>query len=130
MLLELLNNTFFEGAVLPKSHYEAKKILQDLGLGYECIHACKYDCVLFWKEHKDKDGCPTCKTSRWKINDGKGKKIPHKILCYFPLKSRLQRLFMSKHSSMDIRWHTKKRMDTEGVLRNSADSKAWKHFER
>ena len=30
MLLKLLNNAFFEGTVLPKSHYEAKKIFQGL----------------------------------------------------------------------------------------------------
>ncbi|KAL3629961.1 hypothetical protein CASFOL_026273 [Castilleja foliolosa] len=51
-----------------------------LGLGYECIHACKYDCALFWKENEKLETCPICQTSRWKLNDGTGKKIPHKIL--------------------------------------------------
>ena len=65
------------GGTLPKSHYEARKMLNDLGLEYIYIHACKYDCALFWKEFEQCEQCPTCGTSRWKIDDGKGKKISH-----------------------------------------------------
>ena len=36
----------------PASYYDAKKILRDLGLGYETIHVCKYDCALFEKNMK------------------------------------------------------------------------------
>ena len=50
MILQLLNEAF-KVAQLPKNHYEAKKYLRTLGLGYESIHACENDCVLFWKEH-------------------------------------------------------------------------------
>ena len=31
--------------------YEAKKFLRELGLGYEAIHACKNDCILFLKDN-------------------------------------------------------------------------------
>ena len=34
------------GTNIPSSFYEAKRKLRDQGLGYETIHACKYDCVL------------------------------------------------------------------------------------
>ncbi|KAA0047438.1 uncharacterized protein E6C27_scaffold498G00310 [Cucumis melo var. makuwa] len=44
----------------PNSFYEAKRKLRNLGLGYETIHACKYDCVLYWKEFADLQHCPTC----------------------------------------------------------------------
>ena len=64
MLLELLKDAFPPGETLPRSHYDALKMLRELGLGYVSIHACKYDCVLFWKEFKDLDQCPECKTSR------------------------------------------------------------------
>ena len=95
MLLELLRDAFFlDQEILPKSYYEANNMLRALGLGYISIHACKYDCALFWGEYKDLQECPICSTSRWKINDGHGKKIPYKILRYFPLTPRLQRLYV------------------------------------
>ena len=47
MLLAYLKSIFPDGEVLPNSEYEAKKVLQDLGLGYVPIHACKYDYALF-----------------------------------------------------------------------------------
>ena len=130
MLLELLKDAFPMGETLPKTHYDALKMLRELGLGYELIHACKYDCVLFWKELKDENNCPECNTSRWKLNDGKGKKIPHKVLRYFPLKPRLQRLFMSRKTAKDMRWHYNKRVDDENILRHPADSKVWKEFDK
>ena len=40
MLLQVLMDMLPSGAKLPKDHYEAKKIVRDLGLGYENIHAC------------------------------------------------------------------------------------------
>ena len=49
---------------------------------------------------------------------------------YFPLTSRMQRLFKSRHTSDNMRWHKEKRVDTEGVLRHRADAEAWKHFDK
>ncbi|KAA0060503.1 uncharacterized protein E5676_scaffold119G001090 [Cucumis melo var. makuwa] len=40
---------------LPVSYYEAKKRLCDLGMGYESIHVCKFDCALFWKDYASLD---------------------------------------------------------------------------
>ncbi|XP_065620649.1 uncharacterized protein LOC136063750 [Quercus suber] len=56
-------------AKLPKDHYEAKKIVRDLGLDYEKIHACLNDCMLFWKENVNLEECPCCKISSWKMNE-------------------------------------------------------------
>ncbi|KAF7131579.1 hypothetical protein RHSIM_Rhsim09G0057000 [Rhododendron simsii] len=114
---------------IPGNIYEAKKFLRDLGLGYVPIHACKNDCALFWKENADLEKCPVCEEPRYKLDDGKGKKIPHKILRYFPLTPRLQRFYMSSKTCTDMRWHKEKRVD-DGVLRHPADGKAWKHFDR
>ncbi|KAA0064175.1 uncharacterized protein E5676_scaffold218G00570 [Cucumis melo var. makuwa] len=36
-------------------------------LGYETIHACKYDCVLYLKEFADFQHCPTCGEARNKF---------------------------------------------------------------
>ena len=58
MLLDLLRDVLPDGETRPKSHYDEKCMLQGLGLGYISIHACKYDCVLYWNEFKDKQKYP------------------------------------------------------------------------
>ncbi|TYK18968.1 uncharacterized protein E5676_scaffold418G00580 [Cucumis melo var. makuwa] len=130
MLLELLRAAFpMCNSTIPSSFYEAKRKLRDLGLGYETIHACKYDCVLYWKEFADLQHCPTCGEARYKVNHNRGKKIPHKVLRHFPLVPRLQRLFVSQEGSADMRWHRDKRVETDDVLRHPADAEGWKHFD-
>ena len=39
----------------PKSYAEAKSVLTQVGLGYDIIHVCKYDCALFWGDHAKKN---------------------------------------------------------------------------
>ncbi|KAF7152217.1 hypothetical protein RHSIM_Rhsim01G0128800 [Rhododendron simsii] len=114
---------------IPWTLREAKKYLRDLGLGYLPIHAFKYDCALFWKENENLDKCPKCGEPRYKLNKSKGKKIPHKILRYFPLIPRLKRLYMSKKIADDMRWHKEKRVDDD-TLRHPADGEEWKNFDQ
>lgn len=128
MLLELLTYTFPLCEKLPVSNYQAKKIVKDLGLHYEKIDACKNDCMIYYKELVNASHCPTCKVSRWKVNNGKGKKIPWKVMRYFPLTPRLQRLFMSSKTTTDMRWHSVKRVN-DGILRHLVDGEDWKCFD-
>ena len=86
MIIKLIKGAFPDGVTLPRSYREAKRFCRDLSFGYESIHACKNDCVLFWKEYADKVKCPTCNTSRWSCVKGSGKNIPQKVLRYFPIK--------------------------------------------
>ncbi|XP_028076149.1 uncharacterized protein LOC114278323 [Camellia sinensis] len=85
---------------------------------------CSYN-----EEYENEDECP-CKAPRYKVRKGKGKKIPHKVLRYFPLKPRLQRLFISRKTAIDMKWHKDKRVEKENVLRHPADSEAWKDFDK
>jgi len=107
MILELLKKAFDFDDTFPKNACEVKKYAHDLGLGYVKIEACKNNCILYWKEYEHADKCPKCSHPRWKNkreeaddsddeSDKKGqrKSIPYKILHYFPLILRLQRLFM------------------------------------
>ncbi|XXG58741.1 hypothetical protein AAC387_Pa04g0977 [Persea americana] len=130
MNLELIKAALPTGETLPKSYYEAKKYMRDLGLGYVPIHACKYDCALFWREHEHKTNCPECGEPRYKLNKGKGKKIPQNVLRYFPLKPRLQRLFISRKTAKDMRWHKEKRVREDNVYRHPADSQAREEFDK
>uniref|UniRef100_A0A2N9GFA6 Transposase-associated domain-containing protein n=1 Tax=Fagus sylvatica TaxID=28930 RepID=A0A2N9GFA6_FAGSY len=133
MLLELLKDAFPMCETLPTSNYGAKKIIGDLGLHYEKIDACENDCMLYYKENSKANQCSICHLSRWKTNNkdgkGNGKKVPWKVLRYFPLKPRLQRLFMSMKTVADMRWHHDERLN-DGVLRHPADAEAWKSFNR
>ncbi|XP_062074910.1 uncharacterized protein LOC133778915 [Humulus lupulus] len=130
LLLDLLSKAFPKDNKIPRSYYDGKKMLRDLGLGYETIHVCEYDCDLFWKENKNAERCPICGHERYKFQGTKGKKIPHKKMQYFLITPRLQRLFMSRHTSSDMRWHKEEHVDTEGVLRHPADAEVWKDFDR
>ncbi|KAG8491840.1 hypothetical protein CXB51_015115 [Gossypium anomalum] len=56
------------------------------------------------------------------------RKKPVKVLRYFPLIPRLQRLFMSSKTAESMRWHNDQRTD-DGLLRHPADSLAWKSFD-
>ncbi|CAL5440087.1 unnamed protein product [Camellia sinensis] len=96
MLLQILKDMLPSDANLPKDSYDAKKIIKDLGLGYEKIHACPNDCMLFWKEHANDEVCH-CGASRWATNENdlehnmstsskKRKKKAAKVLRWFPLK--------------------------------------------
>ncbi|XP_050365568.1 uncharacterized protein LOC126784123 [Argentina anserina] len=134
-LLKLLKEAFPMCDKLPTSNYRAKKIVEELGLHYERIDACKNDCVIYYGDLVDAKSCPTCKLSRWKTpstttkkKGEKSKKIPWKVLRYFPITSRLQRLFMSSKTAPDMRWHFEDRVK-DGVLRHPSDAEAWKSFD-
>ena len=70
------------------------------------------------------------KTSRWTYVAGKGTKISRKVLRYFLIKPRLQRLFMSKEIANDVKWYKDGRVDNEDSLRHLADLIVWKEFDK
>ncbi|RLM66420.1 uncharacterized protein C2845_PM16G03270 [Panicum miliaceum] len=130
-----------DGHCLPTSLEKVQKVVRDLGLDYQKIHACVNDCVLFRGDYADKDNCPTCGESRWKETGGtekddpidsdcgkKQKHFPCKILRYFPLIPRLQRLYMRASTSKLMRWH-KEELVRDGKMRHPADSLAWQHVD-
>ena len=137
--LSLWRDTLPLGHCIPDTIKKAQKIIRDLGLTYIKIDACVNDCVLFHGPLADMDTCPTCGESRWKKDDtnsdeigessgsgGAKKRTPCKVLRYFPLTPRLQRLYMSKETSSLMRWH-KEELVCDGKMRHPADSLAWKH---
>jgi hypothetical protein len=73
-ILKLLAEAFLECNTLPKSYNEAKNLLKELDLGYDSIHVCFNNCVLFRKQYAKLDDCPICGLSKWK--DPARKKIP------------------------------------------------------
>ncbi|RVW69554.1 hypothetical protein CK203_059352 [Vitis vinifera] len=100
-LLSILGDMLPLNNELPLSMYEAKKTLNTLGMEYEKIHACPNDCILYRNELKDATSCPTCGTSRWKL-DGTVPKI-----------------------AKDLIWHAQER-EFDGKMRHPFDSPSWK----
>ena len=50
LLLQVMHNMLLEENTLPKSYYQAKKILCSMGMEYRKIHACPNDCILYRHE--------------------------------------------------------------------------------
>jgi hypothetical protein len=87
--------------------------------------------------NQELESCTVCGEFRWKDEiyldedrqpKSSRKKCPVKVLRWFPLIPRLQRLFMSEHIAPHMRWHEKD-CTKDGVLRHPADSEAWKSFD-
>jgi len=115
----------FKQAKFPSSASEAKKIINKSGLNYIKIDACPKYCMLYLGDEKYLEACKTCGTSRWKP---KKKKIIAKVLCYFPLKPRLQRLFSCSKTAQDMRSHALDN-NKDCLMRHPRDGEAWKTFD-
>nr|CAH66691.1 OSIGBa0097A15.6 [Oryza sativa] len=124
-LLKLIKNILPEGNKLPKTTYEAKKIVCPLGLEVQKIHTCPNDCIVYRGEkYENLEACPVCKALRYKIRrddpgevDGQltKKRIPAKLMCYFPIIPRLRRLFRNKGNARMMRWHAEE-LIIRGIL--------------
>ncbi|KAI3832273.1 hypothetical protein MKX03_009317, partial [Papaver bracteatum] len=132
-LLKTIGSVLPPGHCLPKSTYEVKKLLKAFQLTYEKIHACPNDCCLFRNDLKDEDECPKCHYSRWKEDtsnmddadmvDKPKKKIPVKVIRYFPIVPRLRRMYNSAELAQQLIWHATHK-SKDGKMRHPTDSLA------
>ncbi|GJR03805.1 reverse transcriptase domain-containing protein [Tanacetum coccineum] len=58
-----------------------------------------------------------------------GKKVPKKVLCYFPIIPRLQRLYKSSHTTKEMTWHATGKCTEPGKMQHPIDGRAWKNFD-
>ncbi|XP_057770744.1 uncharacterized protein LOC130990533 [Salvia miltiorrhiza] len=115
----------------PTNFYDTKKLLSGMGLPAQRIDCCPNNCMLYWEDDRDLVQCKYCGESRYKNNNrdsrSSGKTlVAAKRMFYFPLTPRLQRLFASKATAANMRWHASSIDD--GVMRHPSDSPAWKHL--
>ena len=123
-LLMLLSMSIFpKGNCLPKTEYEASKILRRLGLAYNMIHACPNGFCLFRGEREDAVQCPVGDHDRYRMC-GRSR-VTALILRHFPLIPQLQRMFSSKKLSKLNMWHHFHKSE-DGKMRHTADSPEWK----
>jgi hypothetical protein len=125
--------------VLPRSTYQAKKIICPLGLEVEKIHACRNDCKLFHNEDAMLEECRVYEISRYKRNDrnidedGMGennnvKRVSAKVAWYFPIIPHLRQLFTNKANDELLQWHVRERKN-DAILCHPADGNQWRNFD-
>jgi len=95
--------------MLPKNHYEAKKILCLVGMEYQKIHACHNDCILYRNDFAEMHCCPTCGVSWYRVNDGEcsvdaiaNNQHPAKVCWYLPIIPRFKRLFANGNDAKNL----------------------------
>ena len=108
--------------------YETKKLLTGLELPHHKIRACPNGCMLFWKDAEELENCSVCGAKRYIKETGRGKKIAKKVLIYFPIGPRLQRLYVTKNVAEHMTWHHE-HPRTEGFMEHPSDAEAWMHFD-
>ena len=100
--------------------------------------ACPNDYILYRGEYENLDSCPVCNACRYKIpRDDTGdvkrmrvkKRVPAKVMWYFPLILRLKRLFMNKTNAKSMRLD-KKECKQDNMLRHHADGSQWRKVDR
>ncbi|WVZ91082.1 hypothetical protein U9M48_037300 [Paspalum notatum var. saurae] len=138
-LLKLIKEFLLEGNKLPETTYEAKEVVCPIGLEVQKKHSCPNDCILYrGKELEDLKACLVCKASRYKIRrndsgDVEGepprKRIPAKVMWYFPIIPRLKRLFQNKEHAKMVRWH-KEQSKEDDMLRYPTDRSQWRKVDR
>ncbi|GJW58515.1 hypothetical protein Tco_0105246 [Tanacetum coccineum] len=65
----------------------------------------------------------------WKDNNTTAKKVPKKVLRYFPIIPRIQRLYKSNHTTKQMTWHATGKSMVNGKMQHLVDGKAWKKFD-
>ena len=113
-LLQILGDMLPVNNEMPLSMYEAKKTLNAFGMEYR-------------NKFQDSSSCPTCGMSRWKANKARvrnTKRIPAKVLWYFPTIPRFKRMFQSPKIAKDLKWHAHGR-ENNGKLRHPVDTPTW-----
>ena len=133
-LLTVIGSLLPDDHVLPKSMYEAQKLLRALKMTYEQIHACPKGCVLFRKEYAEAKYCPKCNSSRFmEVDSGDGQKrqldIPLTILRHLSFIPRIQRLYMTEESAKQMTWHKNGKRYNPDKMVHASDGEAWKHFD-
>ncbi|HET7732935.1 MAG TPA: hypothetical protein VFK73_03775 [Paludibacter sp.] len=68
-LLVLVKKMLPKPNELVESTYEAKKILKLMGSGYQKIHVCINNCLIYYKEDEKLTVCRSCGTTRWKVDE-------------------------------------------------------------
>ena len=90
-VLDIVHELLPPYSKLPDDFSQSRKLLEGLGMPYVKIDVCYNNCMLFYKDNKNKEKCDFCGANRYE--DGR-KKVPCRVLCYLSITDRLQRLYL------------------------------------
>jgi hypothetical protein len=122
-LLHLLGSSILlQPNVCPGNEYYASKMLKQLSLSYQSIHACSGGCLLFTGQYQDDVTCEKCDRPRY-VQVEKSQ-VPAKVLRYFPLIPKLRRMFSTPKQAVLMHWWKENR-SSDSKLRIRADSMQW-----
>jgi len=124
--MELMHELLPPNSKIPNNFYQSRKLLEGLGMPYHKIDVCDKNCMLYYKDYKDKDKCDICSTSRYK--DGSNK-VPRKVLRYLPIIDRLQRLYAHEGTAKLMRSHKKTPLARSSKMLHPCHGEAWKQFD-
>jgi hypothetical protein len=123
--MELMHELLPPNSKIPNNFYRSRKLLEGLGMPYHKIDVCDKNCMLYYKDNKDKDKCDICGTSRYK--DGSNK-VPRKVLRYLPITDRLQRLYAHEGTTKLMCSH-KENLASSTKMLHPCHGEAWKQFD-
>lgn len=83
----------------PSTCYEASKLTKELGLGYEKIHVCLKDCMLYWRENSEHESCINCGLLRSQTSEVKRRR--HNAYCNSQGPVNLQKFYSIFHLFRD-----------------------------
>jgi hypothetical protein len=66
---------------------------------------CINDCALYWDDYKELTTCPVCSQSRYKRGS---RKVPRKVVWYFPITPRLKRYFVDPKEAKLMQRHAER----------------------
>jgi len=93
---------------IPKTYYEAKKIISTLGLKAVKIDCCELGCMLYYKDDIELNECKFCSLLRYLPPKGHNKtykRVSIKRIFYLLIIPQLQRLYTLMESARQMRWH-------------------------
>ncbi|KAL1217251.1 hypothetical protein V5N11_013543 [Cardamine amara subsp. amara] len=118
-----------EGNQATGSHYEADKLMHNLGLPCHVIDVCINNCMIFWKADEKIDKCRFCNSERWMPNEqNRRSNVPYSRMWYMPIADRLKRMYQSEKTAAAMRWHAEHKSN-EGEMCHPSDAAEWKNFQ-
>ena len=125
--MEFWHDRLPNGNTLPTSIEEAKKIVCPLDLPHIKYHACINDCALYRNEYADRTTCPVCGQGRYKRGN---KKVPRKVVWYFPITPHVQRYFVDPKEAKLMQWHAEREKPEDDpekgkILTHPSDASQW-----
>ena len=77
LIMSIVKDVLPKNEKLAGNFYKAKQMVTKLGLGYNKIHACQNNCMLFYAETESLIECLVCGHPRYKPTLSRNKKITY-----------------------------------------------------